>query len=128
MTEPRPQTESELIERLRAIEVQAPPELHQRVNAMISEHAAGDRRAPRPTLGLRWAGASALATAVAIVAIVLAVGGGSTSAPALTQAAKLTLRPATLPAPSESSSRHATLTAQVEGVAFPYWKDRFGWN
>ena len=127
MTDPRPQTESELIERIRGIDVKAPPELHARVNAMVAEHSAGHRAQATRARGLRWAGAAALAAAV-VVALVLAFAGGGSSAPELSQTAILTLQAATLPAPAESSSQRATLAAQVEGVAFPYWQDRFGWN
>jgi hypothetical protein len=40
----------------------------------------------------------------------------------------LTLRPATVAAPPESPSSPAQLAAAVDGVAFPYWGERFGWR
>jgi hypothetical protein len=52
-------------------------------------------------------------------------GGGGALTP---QAAALALGRATLPAPRESASNRSELTASVGGVAFPYWKERFGWR
>jgi len=127
LTDPRPQTESELIEHIRSIDVQAPPELHARVSALVAEHTAA-RPAPSRARGLRFAGAGALAAAVAVVVIVAAGGGSSSARPELPQTAKLTLEAATLPAPSESPGRSGTLAAQVEGVSFPYWEHSLGWN
>ncbi len=51
-------------------------------------------------------------------------GGGLT----LRQASALTLDRATLPAPTESTSRQAQLNASVDGISFPYWTKRFGWR
>jgi hypothetical protein len=44
------------------------------------------------------------------------------------QAAALALSPATTGAPAESHAHRAQLAASVDGVAFPYWKERFGWR
>jgi hypothetical protein len=55
-------------------------------------------------------------------------GGGGGAALTPNAAAALTLSPATLPAPGESASSRSELTASVDGVAFPYWKERFGWR
>jgi hypothetical protein len=126
LTDHRPQTESELIEHIRAIDVQAPPELHARVSALVAEHTEA-RRAPSRARSLRWAGAGALAAAAAVVVAIVLGGGSSAARPELPQTAKLTLAAATLPAPSESPGRR-TLAAQVEGVSFPYWEDSLGWN
>ena len=43
-------------------------------------------------------------------------------------AVALTLRPATAPAPAQDPQDPTALAADVEGVAFPYWEDRFGWR
>jgi hypothetical protein len=112
-----------------AAAVKAPESLHRRVQAMVD--AAGEHRERRIGLpGLRLAGAGALgaaATAAAAAAVVALSGGGS---PGLTveKAAALTLRPATMAAPRESRTHREQLDAAVEGVAFPYWRDRFGWR
>ena len=112
------------------VDVQAPAALRAQVQAMIPSRRR--RRAfAAPRLGLAVAVATALA--VAAVAIGLSGGGGHTARRAgsgltVQQAAALTLSPATLPAPAESRSRRTQLAVSVDGVAFPYWKERFGWR
>ncbi|HEX3511954.1 MAG TPA: hypothetical protein VHT27_12735 [Solirubrobacteraceae bacterium] len=132
MTEPRPRSEAELIERIRSLDESAPPQLHARVAALIDERARSGRRRPSrlmPALGVRTAVTGSLfATAVAIVVVVLALGGGSAAPDQLHSAAALALRPATLGAPPESAGHRATLDAQVDGVSFPYWEESFGWR
>ena len=63
------------------------------------------------------------------VAIAIATGAGG-GAPTITlrEASAVTLSAATAPAPAESSSDRGHLTAAVDGIAFPYWEDRFGWR
>jgi hypothetical protein len=130
MSEPRPRTESELVELLRSIDVRAPDDLHRKVESLIAARS--------PSAGRRWifqrplrARRSGLALGLAaIVAIAVAIGlnaGGATTL-SLRQASALTLRPATVPAPAESPSNNAELAAAVEGVPFPYWEERFGWR
>ncbi len=84
MSEPRPRSESELVEFVRSSDVRAPDELHRRVDALIdarSEHprrrpsTGGGARSGRSRLGLGLAGAIAAAAVVAL-AIVLGQGGG----------------------------------------------------
>jgi hypothetical protein len=126
MTEKRPQTESEIVELVRSIDVRAPEQLHRRIEAMVAEQAPARRRvAPTFRLGL----AGALAAVAVVVALVLALsGGGSGSTLTLHTAVALTRRAATMPAPAQSSRNGAQLAADVEGVAFPYWDDHFGWR
>jgi hypothetical protein len=132
MTEdPRPKDEAELVELIRSIDVAAPRQLHERVEAMIAER---ERRAPatpravrRPGLRLRF-GAVATALVAAAVAVALAVSGSGGGGLSLAQASAVTLRGATMPAPGESTSNRRQLTASVEGVIFPYWGERFGWR
>ena len=133
MSEPRPRTESELVELVRSIDVRAPEELHREVESLIAARSpsAGRRRMPfgtgPPGLRGRLAGAIAIATVAAVV-IAVSVSGGGSSTLTLPQASALTLRPATVPAPAESASNSAQLAAAVEGVPFPYWEERFGWR
>jgi len=138
MSEPRPRTESELIEHVRSIDARAPAELHRRVDSLVNAHAEGARRRPisarrarsgRSRLGLGLAGALGAAAVVA-VALTLALSGGSGGAPTLTlrEASALTQSAATAPAPAESPSDRGHLAAAVDGVAFPYWEDHFGWR
>jgi hypothetical protein len=146
MTERPPKLTETDIAKLAAT-VQAPESLHRRVREM----AAADRgsmgspigqqrrkparrrmgwampaglRAP----GLAVAGATALAATVGVVLAVTLSGGGGGRALTPQAAATLALGPATRPAPAESVSNRGELTASVDGVAFPYWEERFGWR
>lgn len=137
MKEPRPRTESELIELLRASDVRAPEALHRHVRELLDGRAPVTSRrwafvdrlrgAGRFAIGLRLAGALA---AIAVVAAALAFGltGGGSSALNLSQASALTLRPATIAAPAENNAHPGQLVAAVDGIAFPYWEERFGWR
>ncbi len=135
MTEPRPHTESELVEFVRSIDVRAPEELHRKVESLIAARSPSARpRTParafgagRSGFGMGLAGAIAL-TAVAAVAIVAGLSGGTSSGLGVREASALTLRPATLPAPAESPRHNGQLVAAVDGVSFPYWEERFGWR
>ena len=134
MTDPRPNSESELVEYVRSIDVQAPEELHRRIGTLVAERTAPRRRplsAPslgRPsTAGGRLVAGLALAAAVA-VALVLSLAGGSSGSLSIRQTSALTLRPATMPAPAEDPHNWAQLAAAVDGVAFPYWGGRLGWR
>jgi hypothetical protein len=134
MSERPPHTESELVEFLRSIDVRAPDALHHRVEALVDERSSRSRRAPGalasgglPPLGWRLGGAIAILAAAA-VAIVLGVTGGGSAALNVRQASASTVRPATMAAPPENPLRRAQLAASVDGVAFPYWEERFGWR
>ncbi len=123
MSEKSPPKESELVDFVRSIDVPAPRELHRRIEAMVADRTTARRRR-QPALRCSFAGA--LAAAVIAVAVLLATsGGGSTLT--LRTAVALTLRPATMPAPAQSTHDSSALAADVEGVAFPYWEDR-GWR
>jgi hypothetical protein len=152
MTDPRPRTESELVELIRAIDEPAPESLHQSVEAMIAERPAragrarAHARARRPArargprrssgarggprgFGLRPRLAATGAIAAAIIALALAIGlSGGSSTLSVRDASALTLRAATSKAPAESSSDRTELAANVDGVSFPYWGERFGWH
>jgi hypothetical protein len=124
-----------------AATVKAPESLHRRVGEMVAADRGSigspigqQRRTPArrrmgwtmPARRFAVAGATALAAVGAVLAVTLSGGGGGG---ALTpQAAALALGRATLPAPRESASNRSELTASVGGVAFPYWKERFGWR
>jgi hypothetical protein len=119
-----------------AATVEAPQSLHRRVQEMVA-----DAQQPPVARRARWAlpslrlarpaaaGAALAAAAAAAVLVAVALSGGGGS-PALTPraAAALALGPATLPAPGESASHRNELAASVGGVAFPYWRERFGWR
>jgi hypothetical protein len=97
----------------------APLALRERIQA---DRARARRRSPRrllvPAAGL---------VAAAAVAIVLVSGGGGGGGGVLAAAALAARGPA-LPAPAEDPANHALLASSVQGVAFPYWDDAFGWR
>ena len=132
MSERRPKTEAELVELVRAVDVRAPESLRASVQEMVAgrtrtRDARGRGFATRARRPLVLAGA--VATAAAVLAATLLVGGTSTPAgPTLSEAAALTLAPATHPAPPESPTQRAQLAAAVDGVSFPYWEGRLGWR
>lgn len=142
---------------LRAVDVRAPEQLHERVRAMVQDKTSSSpyaraRRAPPEEAGAppREAGAArgqttrellaarlkptlaAMAAAAAVgAAIALATGGGAKQASqgvSMSAASKLTLSAATGSAPQESSMHGGQLDMAVDGVAFPYWEEHFGWR
>jgi hypothetical protein len=128
MSERPTSKESELIEQIRAIGVPAPERLHLRAEQLIAQRGRRrDRRRGHPLLP-RFGAAAGLAGALALaLALVLGSGGGGSTF-SLRNASALTLDPATRTAPAESATRRAQLAAAVDGVAFPYWGERFGWR
>jgi hypothetical protein len=137
MNEPRPHTEAELLDLMRSIDVEAPEALHRRVEAMIAEQDRPGHRPATPAWALaisvsrswRLGGAVALAAALAAALVVgLSGGGSSTAALNVREAAALTGRGAITGAPLENPRNGAKLAASVDGVAFPYWEERFGWR
>jgi hypothetical protein len=128
MSERLPKTESELIERLHAIDARAPEELHRKIEAMVAERSPA-RRSPS---AIRWRPVAAIALAAAAVVAVLVislVGGSGSSSQRLTvrQALALTKLPATAAAPTEDPHNGTQLETAVGGVAFPYW-EHLGWR
>lgn len=113
------------LEVIDAATVQAPASLHRRVEAML------ERPRPRrlPALPrVRLAAVTAGALTAAAAAIVLALSGGGSPGLTVQQAAALTLSAAKMPAPAESKARPSQLAISVEGIAFPYWREHFGWR
>jgi hypothetical protein len=125
MSELPPKAESELVEFVRSIDVHAPQELHNRIEALVAERAPAVQRRRAAPVRLGFAGAFALAAVVVVLVLALSGGGSRLT---LKQTVALTLRPATLAAPAENPHDGTELAAEVEGVAFPYWEDRFGWR
>jgi hypothetical protein len=124
MSERRPHTESELVDYVRSIDVRAPVQLHRKIEALIAERDPVRRRPLR--LGFKLGAAAAFAAVAAVLVLVLAGGGAPTLT--LRQASALTLRAPTMAAPAESPSNPRQLAVAVDGVAFPYWEDHFGWR
>ncbi len=127
MNEPRPRDETELSELISSIDVPAPAGLHERVEALIDEAHAGRSPVARHPLAFRLGGGT-LAVAVVVVAILVALGGSSPEGLGVQQTAALALSGATMPAPAENPSARQQLSAAVEGIPFPYWREKFGWR
>ncbi len=126
-----PRDEAELLALIHAIDEPAPERLHERVQTMVDDAAgrAGSRgTSARPRSG-RWRlGWTATALASVAAAVALALVGTSGAGPTLSEATALTLRGPSMSAPAENSASRTSLTAAVDGVAFPYWEHRFGWR
>jgi len=126
------QAEHEYVAKLlRAVDVRAPETLHRRVREMVASPAPR-RRSWGGTLEERLKPTLAAMAVAAVVgaAIALLTGGGvhRQQGPSVSAASQLTLSAATTGAPHESSAHAAQLNVAVDGVAFPYWKERFGWR
>jgi hypothetical protein len=117
-----------------AATVRAPESLHRRVQEMVADaqRRASARRRLRWAMPVRrpaaLAGAAALLATVGVALALTLPGGGAGRALTPQAAAALALAPASAPAPRESPSDRSELAASVGGVAFPYWKERFGWR
>jgi hypothetical protein len=122
--EPTPQ-ESKLIEFMHAVDVRAPQELHERIEALVAARTSAPRRQPAT---MRWGLSGAVAVAAIVAVLVVSLSGGGNSALTLRRAIALTLRPATMAAPIENPHNGTMLEASVDGVAFPYWEESFGWR
>ena len=99
-----------------AITAEAPAGLRARIEA---------GGAPARRRRYAWAGGIAVAAAAAVIALVLALPE-SVGGPTIAQAAVLTVRPATGPAPPGSSP--TLLARDVDGVPFPNWAKKFEWS
>jgi len=131
MSERNPQTEAELVAFVRSIDVAAPASLHTGVQALVADQQT--RHTPRGARRSRLAvpvlaGALAAVAAIVIALVAFAGGGGSGMPDELHAASQLTLGGAMLGAPAESPRNRSELTAQVDGVSFPYWEESFGWR
>jgi hypothetical protein len=113
-----------------AATVKAPESLHRRVHEMVADaqtRTPARRRAGWITSPRRFVVAAA-AAALAVVAVAIGLSGGTSGGLSVQRAAALTLSPATMGAPAENEAHRAQLEASVDGVSFPYWKERFGWR
>jgi hypothetical protein len=120
----------DVAELVRAVDVRAPETLHRRVREMVASPAPR-RRSWGETLDGRLKPTLAAMAVAAVVgaAIALLTGGAHRQqGPSVSAASQLTLSAATTGAPHESSAHAAQLNVAVDGVAFPYWKERFGWR
>ncbi len=148
MSDPATRTRSDpehehVAELLRAVDARAPQRLHERVEAMVADRTRAPkpdkrsrRRAEAPAHSNRGLIAARMKPTLAAMAVAAIVGGaialltgsGTRSSPSVSAASALTLRAATMSAPSESRTNSAQLDVAVDDVAFPYWEERFGWR
>lgn len=86
------------------------------------------KRKPRATTRRRFAlgGVAVAAVAVAALVLVLVLPANVPGAPTVADAAVLGTRAPTAPPPP--SAGPTLLARSVEGVPFPYWAKKFGWN
>lgn len=132
--------ERHVAELVRAVDVRAPETLHRRVAEMVDTHPTSRRRARRGDRAGALSGAlggrlrptlAAMALAAVIGAALALLTGGTPQrpvGPSVSAASRLTLSAASTGAPRESHAHAAQLNVAVDGVAFPYWKERFGWR
>jgi hypothetical protein len=109
----------------------APDRLHRRIEQMHAE--AARRPSPMPALRTRglprsWLRPAALAAGVAAVLAVALVVGLDPGGSRVVQAAELSLRPSTEPAPHTDRERPALLERSFAGVTFPDWSREFEWR
>jgi len=106
--------------------VPAPGRLRAAVDAAVRDaQRSTDRR--RRLRAPRVLAPAAAALAAVTAALVLALGGGAGApAPSARDAARIALRPATLPAPAARPGGQL-LAARVAGIAYPSWT-HVGWR
>ncbi|HWD69647.1 MAG TPA: hypothetical protein VG293_05590 [Solirubrobacteraceae bacterium] len=106
----------------------APAALQARISAMQAQATAPRRRAwlPRRAFNLVRFGMPAAAAGVAALVIAL---GGAAGAPTLAQAAAISTRAPTSPAPAaDPTDPGKLLTAKVGTLHFPNWESAGGWR
>ncbi len=109
--------------------VLAPAGLRDRIEAQQRRRAPRLRWAPRRRAHrLTLAGALAGALATAVLAIALVVPSGTPGAPAVVQAAALTVLPSQQSAPAQAPGSSRLERADGAGIPYPYWGDAFGWQ
>ncbi len=113
-----------------SIDAPAPASLHASVRELIAAAPRSAHTRPnrlfRPAL-LLGAGALACAAVLALV-LALSANGPTVAQPTVLQAAMLGLRPATQAAPEENPGAPGQLAISAEGIPYPYWHRRFGWQ
>jgi hypothetical protein len=127
MSEQNPRTEAELSELLGSIDVKAPPELHERVHAMLDRASVRDVQ-PAGQPGRVRLGLGIAALAATVLVLLLALNGTGSPKLDVQQAAALALASPTLPAPAENPGSPGALRVSVDGIAFPYWAGQEGWQ
>ena len=108
---------------LRAIDEPAPQHLREAIRAELGKRRSRAWPA-RPRLAL----AGGLASAVAAALVVVLILGGGPGAPSVAEAAALSDRTATDPAPPPQPGQPRLLAKEAEGLPYPNWLAKFGWR
>jgi hypothetical protein len=108
------------VQAVRGLDDSAPMALRERVDALRTSPAP--KKNQRRRYGL-FGGLTAAAAALATALVVIFVSAGG---PTLSDAAAFTLKPSLGPAPGHSFD--GALDFNVDGVPYPYWDDKFGWE
>jgi hypothetical protein len=114
-----------------SIDVPAPAALHAVVGELVSDAQRSRRRYRSPLSMPRvpaLAGAGALAAAAVALILVLVLGSSGTAAPTVLQVSELATRTPTQSAPAEDPHNPGHLAVSADGIAYPYWEQRFGWQ
>jgi hypothetical protein len=105
---------------VRSLDDSAPMALRERVDGLRTGSAPKQKK--RRRFGV-FGGVTAAAAGIAVaLVVILAPAGG----PTLSDAAAFTLKPALGPAPNHTFD--GALDFDVDGVPYPYWDDKFGWE
>lgn len=104
------------------LDAPAPTRLFARVEA---ERGPASSRARWPRVALVGGLAATLAATVLVVVL---LSGSEAGAPTIGEAAELSQRGATAPAPPADSAEPNLLAASIGGVAFPDYAESFGWR
>ena len=117
---------------MRRLDEPAPASLRARVDELTSASGVRTARADRASRRPRWRSAlflpAATALAIAVAAIVVALGGGGTSGPTVPQTARLALAAARLPAPATDRADPDLLALRIGGLAFPSYTAEPAWH
>jgi anti-sigma factor RsiW len=108
-----------------AATIEAPAGLRTRVER---DRPARTARAPRTRRRVWAAGLAGAAVAAVALALVLTLPGNVPGAPSVAEAAVLTTRPPTEPAPPPKPGTPTLLARAVDGVPYPNWTAKFGWK
>lgn len=98
----------------------APDQLRARIE-QSRRQSAGRRLPALPQWRIGFAATSAVALAAVIAVVALVIPAGTPGAPSVSQAAALSLRPATAPGPRPDPDDPQGLNTNVQGLYFPNW-------
>lgn len=113
----------EMLVAVAVADTRAPLALRERIEADRARLAPAARRR-RASFGLSFAAAAA----AVLLAVTLVVPSGTPGGPTVVEAASLGLNAPEEGAPAPDPATPALLQAAQDGVAFPAWVEKFGWQ